>query len=161
MNKTSSFVLPALLACAFTACNNAPNPVTVEKPEKPAFNLTIAKKEIEDVNQNFMNLLAKADSVGIANLYSTDARFMNAGMPAVQGRANIQKLMSGFIQTGITKVDIRLKDVFGTEELLAEEGDYTLYVKDKAIADEKYIVLWKKEDGKWKLFRDISNSNRP
>jgi hypothetical protein len=51
--------------------------------------------------------------------------------------------------------------VFGTEDLLAEEGEVTIYVKDKAVAEEKYIVLWKKVDGKWKLFRDIANSNSP
>ena len=27
--------------------------------------------------------------------------------------------------------------------------------------DEKYIVLWKKAAGRWKLFRDIFNSNLP
>ena len=37
----------------------------------------------------------------------------------------------------------------------------TLYAGDQAVAEEKYIVLWKKEDGRWKLFRDIFNSNLP
>ena len=86
---------------------------------------------------------------------------MIAGAPAAVGRANIQKAMSGIIKSGITKADIRLKEVYGTEDLIAEEGELTLYVKDMAVAEEKYIVLWKKEDGKWKLFRDIFNSSLP
>lgn len=108
-----------------------------------------------------MNLVAKGDSVGLANSYTTDAKFMSTGAPAVAGRVNIQHAMSDIVKSGITKVDLRLKEVFGTEDLIAEEGELTLYVKNEAVAEEKYIVLWKKEDGKWKLFRDIFNSNLP
>ena len=73
----------------------------------------------------------------------------------------LQTAMSGIIQSGITKADIRMTAVFGTADLLAEEGELTLFVKDQKVAEEKYMVLWKKEDGRWKLFRDIFNSNLP
>jgi ketosteroid isomerase-like protein len=86
---------------------------------------------------------------------------MFAGAPAYVGRENIQRAISGIINSGVTKIDIKTKAVFGTEDLLAEEGEVTIYVKDKAVAEGKYIVLWKKVDGKWKLFRDIANSNSP
>jgi ketosteroid isomerase-like protein len=43
-----------------------------------------------------------------------------------------------------------------------EEGVYEIKTKDgKQLDKGKYIVLWKKEDGKWKLHRDISNSDLP
>jgi ketosteroid isomerase-like protein len=69
--------------------------------------------------------------------------------------------MAGIVNSGITSADLRLENIYGTEDLIAEEGELTLYVGDMAVAEEKYIVLWKKEDGKWKLFRDIFNSNLP
>ena len=108
-----------------------------------------------------MDLVAKGDSIGLANAYTTDAKFMSAGAPAVVGRANIQKAMADIVKFGITRVDLRLKKVFGTEDLIAEEGELTLFINNDAVAEEKYIVLWKKEDSKWKLFRDIFNSNLP
>ena len=120
-----------------------------------------ARAEIEAANKNFMALVAAGDSVGLANAYTIDAKFMGAGAPSVVGRANIQTVMSGIIQSGITGVDLRLENIYGTEDLIAEEGELTLFVGEKAVAEEKYIVLWKKEDGKWKLFRDIFNSNLP
>ena len=145
-----------------SSCNNADTSKKITETQiKSSFDLTVVKKEIEEANQNFMDLVAKGDSVGLANSYTADAKFMSAGEPAVVGRVNIQKAMSDIVNSGITKVDLRLKEVFGTEDLIAEEGELTLYVKDKAVAEEKYIVLWKKEDGKWKLFRDIFNSNLP
>jgi ketosteroid isomerase-like protein len=86
---------------------------------------------------------------------------MSAGAPVVKGRANIQSALSGILESGVTGIKHRTEDVFGTEALLAEVGELTLFAGDEAIAEEKYIVLWKKEDGKWKLFRDIFNSNLP
>lgn len=145
-----------------TGCNNADtSKMTTEKETKPTFDLEIAKKEIEEANRNFMELVANGDSIGLANSYTTDAKFMGAGAPAVVGRADIQRAMAGIVKSGITKIDLRLMEVFGTEDLIAEEGELTLYAGDQAVADEKYIVLWKKEEGRWKLFRDIFNSNLP
>lgn len=162
---TKIALLSSSLLIGFTmlsSCKNADtSKTTKEKETKSTFDLTIAKKEIEEANRNFMDLVAKGDSIGLANSYTADAKFMNAGAPAFVGRKNIQSAMSEIVKSGITKVDLRLKEVFGTEDLIAEEGELTLFVKDKAVAEEKYIVLWKKEDGKWKLFRDIFNSNLP
>jgi len=125
------------------------------------FNLETAKAEIEEANKNFMAFVAAGDSVGLANAYTTDAKFMSAGAPSVVGRVNIQSAMAGIVNSGITKVDLRPENVYGTEDLIAEEGELSLFVGDQEVAVEKYIVLWKKEDGKWKLFRDIFNSNLP
>lgn len=75
------------------------------------FDLATAKQEIEAANKEFMALVAAGDSVGLANSYTVDAKFMSAGAPAVSGRKNIQSAMSGIIQSGITKVDLRLMDV--------------------------------------------------
>lgn len=145
-------------AIGFQSCNEKPKE---KEPSVPEFNLTTAKAEIEEANKNFMALVAAGDSIGLANAYTKDAKFMSAGAPSVVGRTDIQTAMSNIIKSGITRVDIRLENVYGTEDLIAEEGELTLFVGDDAVAEEKYIVLWKKEDGKWKLFRDIFNSNLP
>ena len=155
-----AIVLLALcsLAVGFQSCNEKPKEMEQTVSD---FNLTTAKKEIEAANKNFMAFIAKGDSVGIANLYTTDAKVMFAGAPSVVGRANIQTKFSSIINSGVTRINLETKEVFGTEDLLAEEGQVTVYVGDMAVAEEKYIILWKKEDGKWKLFRDIANSNSP
>jgi len=156
--KVSGLVL--LLAFAVTSCSEKKHEETNEPVTKSEFNLTNAKAEIEAANKEFMAFVAAGDSVGLANLYTEDAKFMSAGNPAVSGRKNIQSAMSGIIKSGITRVDLRLIDVWGTEDLLVEEGDLSLFVGDKNVSEEKYIVVWKKEEGKWKLFRDIFNSNQ-
>ena len=161
MAKISLLASSLFIGVSIFSCNNTDTSKATTEESKSTFDLAVAKKEIEEANRNFMDLVAKGDSVGLANSYTIDAKFMNAGAPAVEGRANIQTAMSEIIKSGITKLDLRLINVFGTEDLLVEEGELTLFVKDDVVGEEKYIVLWKKEDGQWKLFRDIFNSNLP
>lgn len=157
-NRVTCFLALFSFALIFQSCNEKPK----EKEQSvPEFNLMTAKAEIEEANKNFMALVSAGDSIGLANAYTKDAKFMSAGAPSVVGRTDIQTAMSNIIKSGITSVDLRLENVYGTEDLIAEEGELTLFVGDDAVAEEKYIVLWKKEDGKWKLFRDIFNSNLP
>lgn len=156
--QTTLSIVLLFLAFGFQSCVEKPKD---QEPMNTEFNLVTAKTEIEEANKNFMALVAAGDSIGLANAYTIDAKFMSTGAPSVVGRANIQTAMSGIIQAGITGVDLRLENIYGTEDLIAEEGELTLFMGDAAVAVEKYIVLWKKEDGKWKLFRDIFNSNLP
>jgi len=143
------------------SCTQNKEAVTNEPIAHSDFSLTAAKAEIEAANKEFMALVAAGDSVGLANFYTEDAKFMNAGNPAVSGRKNIQSAMSGIIKSGITRVDLRLIDLWGTDELLVEEGELSLFVGTTNVGEEKYIVVWKREGGKWKLFRDIFNTNLP
>lgn len=164
MRSTTMFLISCLFfGCFFlNSCNNAENTKTEEvKESAPAFDLNAAKKEIEASNRNFMEFFAKGDSVSLANLYTSDGQLMFADAPSYEGRAKIQNVFAGISKSGLTKADLKTQDVFGNEDLLAEQGIVDLYANDKAVAQEKYIVLWKKEDGKWKMFRDISNSNWP
>ena len=144
MNKIALFLTISLLATTlFISCKDAAS-------EKCAFDLSKAKTEIEAANQQTMDAFAKSDSVGIANMYTDDAKLMFTGMPAAEGKAAIQSVFGGIIQSGVTKVELKTGEVWGTEDLLAEEGGVTIYVKDEVVSQEKFIVLWKKVNGQWK-----------
>lgn len=164
MKKTSKYLFLFIAGVSSIIVLNSCTQKTVttaKNSHKTPFNLDAVKSEIEEANTRFMAYVAAGDSIGLANAYTRDAKFMSAGAPSVTGRKKIQTAMAGIINAGITKVDIKLGNIYGTEDLIAEEGELTLYVGDTAVGEEKYIVLWKKEDGQWKLFRDIFNSNLP
>jgi ketosteroid isomerase-like protein len=146
----------SILAFVTTRCNTSHTEI------KTPFDLANAKNEIQTENQNFSNLLSKGDSVGLANCYASDAKLMGPNGPAVMGRQNIQTVFASYIKAGVTKADLKAIDVWGTDELLTEEGELTIATKDGAQVDKgKYVVVWKKEEGKWKIFRDIFNSDLP
>ena len=147
-----------LFIYSITSCNKKVEE-TKEAVVEPTFNLTTAKAEIVEANKAFMNLFSAIDSVGLSNLYTQNAKFMMNGAPAISGRENIQSTMSAIMNSGVSSVNLTTIDVWGTENLITEEGELSLFVGEDEVDQGKYIVLWKKEDGKWKLFRDIFNSN--
>jgi ketosteroid isomerase-like protein len=40
-------------------------------------------------------------------------------------------------------------------------GRYTLYAGDNDVDKGKYVLIWKREAGQWRIHRDIVNSSRP
>lgn len=144
----SAFIAASLFAC--------------KSETKSPFDLANAKKEIEAANQEVSNFMAKGDSVGLASCYGTDGALLLNNMPAVKGQANLVKVWGGFINSGIGAIELNTTEVWGDENYITEDGTYVLKAKDGTQLDNgKYLVLWKKENGKWKFHRDISNSDLP
>jgi ketosteroid isomerase-like protein/quercetin dioxygenase-like cupin family protein len=138
--------------------------ILIEMKAKPAaaFDMAAAKKDIEARNKEFMHLISKGDSIGLANLYTKDAKFMGANTESAVGRSNIQSAFAVFINAGIAKIELKTIELWGDENMLVSEDEWKLFIKDGTEVDRgKAIIIWKKEDGKWKLFRDIFNSNMP
>ena len=138
--------------------------IQIEMKAKPAatFDMEAAKEVIQERNNLYMDLLGKSDSIGLANLYTKDAKFMIPNAESAVGRNNIQSAFAGFLNAGIAKIELKTIEVWGDENMLVSEDNYKLFIKDGTEVDRgKAIVIWKKEDGKWKLFRDIFNSDLP
>jgi len=134
--------------------------IELKNNKNAAFDMEAAKKAIEKSNNMYMDLFAKSDSIGLANLYTKDAKFMIANSESVVGRSNIQSSFAGFINSGAGKIELTTNDVWGDENMLVSEDNWKLFMQDGTEIDHgKSMVIWKKEDGEWKLFRDIFNSD--
>ena len=128
----------------------------------PAFSLDSAKAIIEASNAVFMESFTKGDSAGVAGCYTKDAKLMPNGMPAITGTAAITGFVGATARMGFKNYTLATTDVWGNADLLGEEGTFALNDdKGNAIDKGKYIVLWKQEEGKWKMFRDIWTSDMP
>jgi len=156
LTLSSSRIVLALAAFIVLSCNDEP------KADKrtSSFDLTAAKAAVDSLVIAWTNALKNEDSVGLGNLYTTDAKLMSHGEPAVVGRDNIVKSLGEFIRYGVTGSTFTTVGLWGNDEMLVEEG--TAVFSDKkgtVVSRGKYLVVYKKEDGKWKLFRDMYNSD--
>ena len=154
MRKTLIFTL--LSTGLMFACNS-------KTETKPTFDLTAAKKEIEVANRNFEKYISTGDSVGFAkNSYTIDAHYMAPNQPAIVGRKAIQTMCHQTLSAGVSEIRLKTIEILGDENFITEEGTLEVYVKGGTLVDKgKYLVLWKKEDGAWKLYRDLFNSDMP
>ena len=150
-NRQLQIICITLMTLSFiTGCNT------------PAFDKIAARKSIEATDSMFVDLMNKGDATRLAECYTVDALLMMPNKPAIEGRTNIQSAMMDFIKTDATKMSTRINNVWGDEEALISEGTISFSTKEGQVADRiKYICVYKKEDGMWKMFRDCFNSDLP
>ena len=120
------------------------------------------KAAIESQNKAWGAAVAKGDATALAALYTETAKAYPPNGPAVSGRAAIGELFGGMLASGIRSVTLTASEVTGSGDSAQEVGTYVIKTPDGRLADQgKYIVLWKKEAGQWRLHRDIWNSDAP
>jgi ketosteroid isomerase-like protein len=78
----------------------------------------------------------------------------------VQGRQRIQELWQSLINTG-AKLTLITSDAEAHGNVVHEVGTYELIFPGNKRDAGKYVVVWRRQKGDWKLAVDIWNSNMP
>lgn len=117
------------------------------------------RSEIEEANIEFMKASNARDAATLASLYTQDAKLMFPNMPTIEGRRNIQAFFRQALGSGITDIKLTTQEVKGTDEFAIEMGRYAMLDGTKITDEGKYVVQWKKVDGKWHLHGDIYNTD--
>ena len=123
--------------------------------QKVKFDLNVAKKEIRLQINAFVDALSKSDSIAIGNLYTIDAKILNHGSPSIIGRRDIIEDYGETIRSGMTVSNFIITGLWGNNNLLVEESTgYFSLTNGKVVLKGIFLVVWKKEKGQWKIFRD-------
>jgi len=120
------------------------------------------KSAIEAANAQFSAAAAKGDGAAMAALYAADGQVMPAGSNPIRGTEAIQKFWQGVLDSGIATVELKTVEVFGHGPIATEVGAYKLRDKaGKELDHGKYIVVWRRVEGQWKLLLDMFSTNVP
>jgi len=156
--KTSLLCLLTVSFCIGTVAICAAQP----KSSQLSFDSTKAIKEIEQRNEIFLNALKTGDSIALGNFYTTDAKIFNSGSPTTVGREAIAKFYGRIIRGGVNSCTIVTTGVWGSgDNLVVEEGniDFLLSNGNTAVKG-RYLLVWKRDDGILKVFRDSFSSDK-
>jgi uncharacterized protein (TIGR02246 family) len=153
------FIL-ATAAAILTACSSSPRISSDYSPGD-------AENAIRRANADFAaNARSGNAQTLVTNFYAPDAVVMAPNMPPLRGRDAIQQFWTGFLASG--SVDLALTSTNVTQpssDVAVETGRYDLSLRPasgQAIKDAgKYVVLWKKSNGRWWAAEDIFNSDMP
>jgi len=130
-----------------SGCNRAPSDVT---------------DPIKEANKKMMEAFANGDTTTLFDFYTTDAKLFPANSGILDGKDAIGKFWNATRQMGVMKVNFETTTALKFGDLAIEEGNYSLFVPNDIMVDQgKYIVTWKKENGTWKVYRDIWNNSTP
>jgi ketosteroid isomerase-like protein len=80
----------------------------------------------------------------------------------VSGREAIQQFWQGVSASGVKGAPLTTREVDEQGETAYEVGQYELRGEgNKVLEHGKYVVVWKRAQGQWRLHRDIWNSTLP
>jgi len=147
----------------FSSCGDHPttasNADAAVQPAAP-LNFDSLKKVIEEKDKNFTSAFVKGDSSTVVNAYTTDARIFPPNHEMIAGQQAIGTLVSQFFKYGIKEFRDSTTSLYGNEENLIEEGSFFMADAKGNVMDKgKYLVVWKKVSGDWKIYSDIWNTS--
>jgi uncharacterized protein (TIGR02246 family) len=136
---------------------------------KPAeqFDAAAVKAKIDAECKASNEASLKGDATAAASIYDENAVMLVSNMPMVKGRANIEKSMTSWMQSGVKMKEFTFTtiSVEGAGDFAVQLGRYfqTFDTGGKIIADTgKFVTVWKKQvDGSWKAAYDIWNTDIP
>jgi uncharacterized protein (TIGR02246 family) len=118
----------------------------------------MSRSEIAAVNRQFEEAARKGDLDRLASLYTPDAMAMPPDGPLVKGRDAIKQMWGSLAQSiGLKDVRLDTLDLELVGDTGCEVGEATI-THGGGTAVVKFVVVWKKTDGQWRLHRDIWNA---
>ncbi len=117
---------------------------------------------IAAANRKFMDAFARQDAAGMADLYTMDGQLLPANSDFVTGASAIEEFWGGAMGMGIRTAKLETVEMEAHGDMAVEVGKYALGGEGGLALDHgKYVVIWKNDDGTWKLHRDIWTSSLP
>jgi ketosteroid isomerase-like protein len=145
----------ALYSCSGSSANSGDG-----KKSENEFDVSRVKQSIETANKKFSDAFVKGDSATVVNLYHSDAKVFPPNMKEDK-RTMMGSMAASGPKMGIKTFSLNTIDVTGNADQVVETGSFEMGDGSKTIDKGKYIVVWKPENGEWKLWRDIWNSDNP
>lgn len=120
------------------------------------------KAAIEAANDLFMAAFNRGDAAAMAALYTEDGQMLAPNADLMTGRVAVQAFWQAVMDMGVKSVLIITGEVEDHGETAIEISRFKLFAEgDQELDQGKFIVIWKRVEGQWKLHRDIFNSSNP
>jgi uncharacterized protein (TIGR02246 family) len=135
-----------------------------EREEEGALTLSSHETAIRSTNERWLRLIKEGDAAAVAQLYAPDGAIMPPGAPKAEGTASIEKVWSGLMATPGFELTFRADDITVASggDMALDRGTYRLSMSGPQGPTQdvgKYVVVWRKVEGTWKVAADIFNSD--
>ena len=150
------YLLVIMLAVPFlVSCSTAPPPDTSAEDSRA----------IEAASAQWVDAFNQGDATTLAAFYTEEAKLLEPNSPLIVGKESIQEIFQGFFDTGALELQLTVIELSVNGDMAHKVGKYTLTIQPEegeAISDNgKYVEIWKRENGSWKMDVDIWNSSLP
>lgn len=117
--------------------------------------------ELEEANHSLERAIEEKDTVAFSMIFTDDAVFKLSGYEALEGREAILAAHRPLMDQGM-KLKLTTDEVIHFDDYAHMIGDYSLFAPTGQQVDKgSYSTLWKKIDGKWHIYRDMTSNVAP
>jgi uncharacterized protein (TIGR02246 family) len=124
----------------------------------PAAHADAVRDAVEAGNRAFIAAFLRGDARAVSELYTQDAQVIAPGAPVARGRPAIAAAWQATIDAGVDDLRLTTDEVDSSGDLASETGVVRIVARDGAVTEARYVVVWKREGGRWMLHRDIWNT---
>ena len=155
-NHPILYLLVLTLAVPFlVSCTTAPPPDTTAED----------LQAINAISKQWVDAFNRGDAAAVAALYTEEAKRLPPNSPMIIGMESIQAYIQTALDAGAGDLQVTLIELHVNGDMAYEVGEYTLTIQPEegeAISDNgKYVEIWKRVNGSWKIKADIFNSSVP
>ncbi|HMU47669.1 MAG TPA: nuclear transport factor 2 family protein [Chitinophagaceae bacterium] len=151
------YFFPGVALIGFYACSST----KYNDGNGTDFNIDPVKAHITEMNKTYGQRFMTDDTAFYNARYCVDAQVFCPGTRSIISRDSI---IGFFYAGGANKeavIELPAGNIYGDENLVVEEGAYNFPDgKGGSVDKGKFIAHWKKEDGTWKLYREMWNSDK-
>ncbi len=123
---------------------------------------TDIRANIDALIQHIEHAFATGKATDIADCYSDAGMLLPPGLDFIKGKEEIRAFWQEAIDIGIKQLKLDVITIEQHGDTAIEMSRYTMLGESDHVIDRgKGIVIWKHEQGTWKLFRDIWTTSLP
>lgn len=131
-------------------------------PETTTVGTDNAEAAVRALSNQFEEQFKKGDAAAIAAFYSPEGLVMPPNSDFIKGAHAIASMWDEAIRAGVKELGLKIGDVTGSGDYQVETGTYEMKDASNNLVDKgKFLSVWKRENGQWKVFRDIWNTSLP
>jgi len=151
--KITALLLTVFIFLSTVSCTPAEK--SEDNTQSNFIDIAQVRPEIEARDKQFSEAFRNQDSVALANFYAS-----NGTLGSIIGKDNLVTTLNRMIQSAIEdgrpNLLFTISSLTSDEEYVVELGIYQFVDTDGNVKEHgKYVVVWKQEDGKWKIYRDV------
>lgn len=140
-------------------------PVALSCSKPPAVDTAAEEKTIHTLGMSFNDLIVAKNDSAIAALYAVEAVMLPPNMPAITGNSAVRTFWAALwpMNAAFTITPTKVQ-VAQAGDVAIEEGTWIFEVPTPQGAQKdngKYLVVWRKEGGSWKVTHDMWSSDNP
>jgi uncharacterized protein (TIGR02246 family) len=120
----------------------------------------MTRAAIESGNRAFIAAFRRGDARAVAEQYTEDAQVIPPGADVASGRPAIAAFWQSLMDAGVETLALDTTEVQSAGDLAYEVGAVTVTGRSGQVTEGRYVVVWKRQHGRWMIHRDIWNSSR-